>query len=138
MGIYATFSSAGFPTAFYSDEVTDFVPTSAVALTDAQWQELLRYPGQRKWNGSGIVALPPTPAPPDVVRTSAVEFWRRCSDPETEIVEAGIEQLPARKRRMVNAASEFWSTDEYYGELKQFLIAAFGASRASELLAASA
>jgi hypothetical protein len=138
MGIFATFASDGAVTGMYHADKVSEVPNGAVPLSENQWRDLADNQALRRWNGSTIVAYVPPSAPSGPVITSAVAFWKRASEEEAAIIEAGIEALPTRKRRLVNAAKDFWSTDEFYPELRGFLEQAFGETRAAELLASSA
>jgi len=52
----AKFNAEGFPVAFYDTGINKTIPTGAVSITDAQWQEFLGNAGKRKWNGSAVVA----------------------------------------------------------------------------------
>lgn len=65
MTTLATFNEAGFPTAFYRDDVNDLAlaPPDTVAITEAQWLEFINNQGLRKWNGSEVVTYTPPPAP---------------------------------------------------------------------------
>ena len=96
MKIYATFKDDGFIERF--DHLADGVtpPVGAVLVTPAQWTDLCENQTRRRWDGSAIVAFTPPPVV-EVIRTTAVEFWRRTTEAEAATIEAGIEQLPVRK-----------------------------------------
>lgn len=64
-GKFGVFDGEGKPTAFYSSEVNKTIPSSAVAISDAQWREFLANQGLRRWAGAGqalTVISPPTEA----------------------------------------------------------------------------
>lgn len=55
---FAEFDGDGFPTAFYSDEIHgNQMPEDAIQITEAQWRELIEYPGLRKWNNGEVVTF---------------------------------------------------------------------------------
>lgn len=61
---FATFTDS-LPTGFYDPAIHgDAIPSDAVEITDAQWQEFLAHPHLRKWDGSKVVVYdPPAPVP---------------------------------------------------------------------------
>lgn len=89
------------------------------------------------WSGSAFEA-PPAPEPdPRPVITSKADLFRRCTDDEAEAIEAALQALPVRKRRIFEGAQYVSSADPDFDELRVGLVTLFGAERAAELLAAS-
>jgi hypothetical protein len=51
---YATLDINGLPTAFYSDDIHDNIPTEAIEITDEQWQECISNQGSRRFVDSAL------------------------------------------------------------------------------------
>jgi hypothetical protein len=52
---YAILDINGLPTAFYSDDIHDNIPTEAINITDEQWQECINNQGNRQFVNGIIV-----------------------------------------------------------------------------------
>jgi hypothetical protein len=52
---YATLDTNGLPTAFYSDDVNENIPTDAIEITDDQWLECINNNGQRCFKNGVLV-----------------------------------------------------------------------------------
>ncbi len=60
MVIKATFNNEGFPTGFYDTEIHgEKVPDAAVEISANQWEDLIRNPGLRRWDGEKVVGYAP-------------------------------------------------------------------------------
>jgi hypothetical protein len=53
---YAILDTNGLPTAFYSDDIHENIPTEAIAITDEQWLECINNPGARQFVNGTLVA----------------------------------------------------------------------------------
>lgn len=67
---YAVFEKSGFPIAFYSSEIhgtmgedASLVPTDAIEITDAQWQDFIDNQGYRKWLDGDVATYTPPVSP---------------------------------------------------------------------------
>jgi hypothetical protein len=52
---YTTLDTTGIPTAFYSDDINDSIPTEAIVITDEQWLECINNSGQRCFKDGALV-----------------------------------------------------------------------------------
>ncbi|CAO4170907.1 hypothetical protein [Methylorubrum extorquens] len=60
----ALFDDLGLPTGLFDESVNTELPPSAVAISNAEWREILDNQGRRRWTGSGLEAYEPPPMPP--------------------------------------------------------------------------
>lgn len=65
MVIKATFNNEGFPTGFYDTEIHgEKIPDAAVEISANQWEDFIKSPGRRRWDGENVVEYtPPAPIP---------------------------------------------------------------------------
>ncbi len=79
---YGIFDTEGFPTAFYSTDIHDAVPETAIEITKEDWQEFISYPGQRKFiDGAVVVFEVPGPSIEqqwDVIRSERNRLLMEC------------------------------------------------------------
>ena len=76
MAIYATVDGAGNPTGFYDDAVHAAIPSGAVELTRAQYQQWLAAQGTVVWTGSSL-GQAPAPAPTVAAALAALDKLRQ-------------------------------------------------------------
>lgn len=79
----------------------------------------------------------PAGAEPAPVKIYKADIWRRSTDVEAEVIDAALSSQPVRLRNLFRDAAFLSSDDELFEPLRAAFVSAFGAARASELLAAS-
>lgn len=140
--IYATLNANGTPKGFYRLGVHrgDQIPAGAVEISEATWRECLENPGLRRIVNGGAVAFAPpvVPVAPARAITYKADIWRRATDPEAEIIVAVLSARPVRRQRLFNDATHIDHADADFPELLAGFTQAFGAARATTLLAPSA
>ncbi|WP_266030023.1 hypothetical protein [Brucella intermedia] len=137
MKIRATFGDDGFATGFYPEDIwPEDYPTHAIEISPDQYNELLSYPGARKWlNGQVVEYKPPeTELPEPLTVVPSVILWERMTDAEAEQVNAAMATQPFRTRQIFLTASTFRSDHELWPLLVQMATDLFGEERAAELL----
>ncbi|MCO7736479.1 hypothetical protein NJB95_07620 [Brucella intermedia] len=134
MKYFAMFDEAGFPTAFYCEEIHgDSIPVGVIEITEDQWLEFVDNPGQRRWDNGRVVEYTP-PAVEPVTVIPAVNLWERMTDTEAEQVNAAMATKPFRTRQIFLTANTFRSDHELWPLLVQMATDLFGEERAAELL----
>ncbi len=134
MKYFAMFDDAGFPTAFYCEEIHgENIPVGVIEITDDQWLEFVDNAGQRRWDNGQVVEYSP-PAVEPVTIIPAVTLWERMTDAEAEQVNAAMATQPFRTRQIFLTANTFRSDHELWPMLMQMAIDLFGEDRAAELL----
>jgi len=69
---YAVVDSSGFVTAFYSDDCNKNIPTAAINITEAQWQQWILNSQTLAWQNGALIAA----TKPAIVLTVA-EYKRK-------------------------------------------------------------
>ncbi|UWL62294.1 hypothetical protein NIK97_12135 [Brucella pseudintermedia] len=136
MKYYAEFNDAGFPTAFYCDEIHgDAVLLAAIEISEEQWREFIDNPGGRRWQDGQVVEYSPPSVEPATI-LPAVTLWERLTESEAEQVNAAMATQPFRTRQIFLTANTFRSDHELWPLLVQMATELFGEERAAELLMA--
>ncbi len=134
MKYFAMFDDAGFPTAFYCEEIHgENIPVGVIEITDEQWMQFVDNPGQRRWDNGQVVEYSP-PAVEPVTIIPAVTLWERMSPSEAEQVETAMAAQPFRTRQIFLTANTFRSDHELWPLLMQMATDLFGEERVAELL----
>lgn len=134
MKYFAMFNVAGFPTAFYCEEIHgENIPVGVIEITDEQWMQFVDNPGQRRWDNGQVVEYSP-PAVEPVTIIPAVTLWGRLTDAEAEQVNAAMATQPFRTRQIFLTANTFRSDHELWPLLVQMATDLFEEERAAELL----
>lgn len=105
-----------------------------VSITDQQFDTV-----KSGWTYiNGVFAEPAPvvqePMPFQVLKSA---FWRRCTGPEAEALDAALNAAPARLRRLFSDSTILESNSEEWPDLMAGVAAVVGEARAAELLAAS-
>jgi hypothetical protein len=74
-------------------------------------------------------------AAPPVFQLFKTDIIARMTDPELATFVSAMDAAPLRQRLMWSECQTVWSTDPYFPVLQAAMQAAFGASRAAEILA---
>lgn len=136
MVVRATFDVSGFPTGFYPDDVwSTGYPSTAIEITEEQYEELLLNQGLRKLIDGKIVVHTPPPPPPSVVILPSVTLWERLTETEADQVNEAMATQPFRTRKIFETANTFRSDHELWPLLESMATQLFGEARAAELLA---
>lgn len=69
--------------------------------------------------------------------TYKTDIWTRCTEDEAEILDARLEQAPARERRMWADSLSVQHASDYYTMLREQMEAEFGVERTAAILAPS-
>lgn len=81
-------------------------------------------------------AAQPIPAPPVPTKLYKATVWRRATDAEAAVIDAQLSAAPPRLRRLWDDSQLLDTTYPEFLALRAGFVAAFGESRAAELLAA--
>ena len=139
MKIRATFDEDGFVTGFYPDDIwPKGFPSTAVEISSEQYNELLSFPGARKWLNDQVVEYKPpeTELPEPVTVVPSVILWERLTEAEAGQVNAVMATQSFRTRQIFLTANTFRSDHELWPLLVQMATDLFGEDRAAELLRA--
>lgn len=92
--------------------------------------------GKSLWEEAKDMATPADPPPslPGLTRVYKADIWRRATDVEAEQIDAMLNALPVRLRRLWADAAFLDKTDELFSMIQTAATAAFGENRAAELL----
>lgn len=138
---FGVFDENGLPLGFYSSDLHgENVPADAVAITEAQWIDLLEGGGNRAWKDGQIIDFePPNAETPDPVTVVySVDLWSRMTDDEADQVGAAMSEQPFRIRKIFETANSYRSDHELWPLLVQIATTLFGDERAEQILAPSA
>lgn len=105
------------------DQMKRFNKVPLTPITEAEKDEILARKTEK-------------PEPPQL-RTLKTDVWQRCTVDEAEILDAALDQAPAKERRIWSDSLSIEHDSEYFATLKAQMESQFGEQRTAELLAPS-
>ncbi|NVO13909.1 MAG: hypothetical protein HXX10_07720 [Rhodoplanes sp.] len=94
------------------------------------------YAAYLAWVEAGNTPVPyVAPVPPPLTRLYKSTVWRRATDAEASTIDAQLQAAPARLRRLWDDSTVLDTDAAEFAALSAGFVAAFGQSRAGELLA---
>jgi hypothetical protein len=131
---------AGAPVALPAGaDVADYYPAEdaarMVVITATQAKKV-----QSGWlYVEGQFSPPPDATPPAdrKARTYKSEIWRRATEDEAAVIDAGLTEAPVKDRRLWDDSQVLMHEASEFATIRAVMVASFGEARADELLAPS-
>lgn len=135
---YVAEGEAPYPvTGFYDDKAFKYpsIPEPKITLSDSEWAD--RANGSKGVENNKLVSIPDPVPVPMPIRTLKSDIWRRCTDEEAEACDEALAAAPVRMRRLWNDSTIVEHESPEFALVRDFMVAAFGETRANEILAPS-